>query len=131
MGRVGQKRGLGTSQYPGVSFHKSTNRWRAKLIYKGQKFHLGTFKNEEDAAKVYEKKLAELNADSAKCTNEKPSGHTSEGVGRVSPKAVHKRENDWLGPEDIKEADRKLRELMADPRVVKFLEEHSFILDSI
>jgi len=49
-----------SSKYKGVYLHKRTNRYRATIRYKGKRFHLGSFKNEVDAAKAYDKKACEL-----------------------------------------------------------------------
>ena len=49
-----------TSRYKGVSRHKKTNRYLAAICYQGKRFHLGTFRDEVDAAKAYDKKAREL-----------------------------------------------------------------------
>ncbi len=49
-----------TSKYKGVSWHKASNKWCAKIRFNGESIHLGVFKNERDAAKVYDKKAKEL-----------------------------------------------------------------------
>ena len=49
-----------SSKYKGVYLHKRSNRYHAAIGYKGKRFHLGTFKNEVDAAKAYDKKACEL-----------------------------------------------------------------------
>jgi len=41
-----------TSQYRGVFFDKTTNRWKAQLYYKRKKFYLGLFHSEERAAEA-------------------------------------------------------------------------------
>lgn len=44
----------GTSTFKGVSFHKATKKWRAKIWLKGKRRHLGLFINERDAARAYD-----------------------------------------------------------------------------
>jgi hypothetical protein len=54
-GTVSQKKG-GTSEFCGVSWHKSRRKWNAKLKYGGKKHHLGCFAEdrEEDAARAFD-----------------------------------------------------------------------------
>ncbi len=42
-----------TSVYKGVYWAKTRNRWYAGIKYNGKSRHLGSFKNEDDAAKAY------------------------------------------------------------------------------
>ena len=51
----------GTSKYIGVSWHKSSKKWRASLSHKSIKYDLGYFKNEIEAHKAYQAKLKEIN----------------------------------------------------------------------
>ncbi len=44
----------GTSEYRGVSFHKKDGKWQACICFRGVHKHLGTFKNEQDAARAYD-----------------------------------------------------------------------------
>ena len=44
-----------TSKYKGVSFYKRDNKWRAQIMIDGKETHLGYFKDEIEAAKVYDK----------------------------------------------------------------------------
>lgn len=44
----------GTSEYAGVHFHTITNCWRAVIKVDGIKSHLGSYDNEELAARIYE-----------------------------------------------------------------------------
>ncbi len=44
----------GTSRYRGVSFHRTIGKWQACIGLNGKDRHLGTFDNEEDAARVYD-----------------------------------------------------------------------------
>ncbi|WZN62343.1 AP2-like ethylene-responsive transcription factor [Chloropicon roscoffensis] len=52
-GRRGRKNG--SSLYRGVTFHKQTGRWRASVRTKGKQHDLGGYKDEEMAAKAYDK----------------------------------------------------------------------------
>lgn len=49
-----------SSIYKGVSWHKSTNRWRAVIRINGKQKHLGTFLNDRDAHLAFEKANEEL-----------------------------------------------------------------------
>jgi AP2-like factor, euAP2 lineage len=42
-----------TSHYRGVSRDKSKKKWQARIKVEGQSSHLGTFENEDDAARAY------------------------------------------------------------------------------
>lgn len=43
-----------TSQYKGVHWVKSRERWRAKIRFNGHAIHLGDFESEREAAEVYD-----------------------------------------------------------------------------
>lgn len=49
-----------TSNFKGVSWYKFTNKFVAQINIKGIKTHLGYFKTEEEASKVYQLKLKEI-----------------------------------------------------------------------
>jgi uncharacterized membrane-anchored protein len=44
-----------SSQYRGVSWQKSENKWKAQIRYDGKKHYLGLFKDEEEAAREYDR----------------------------------------------------------------------------
>lgn len=44
-----------TSKYKGVSLRKNENKWVAHIDYQCRRIHLGYFKDEEEAAKAYDK----------------------------------------------------------------------------
>lgn len=44
-----------TSKYKGVHWEKARDRWLAQIKVDGSKINLGRFKNEEDAARAYDK----------------------------------------------------------------------------
>jgi len=50
----------GTSKYTGVSWRKDSRNWRARIKVNGKYLTLGTFDNELEASKVYQKALKEL-----------------------------------------------------------------------
>ncbi len=54
-----QKRKL-SSKYPGVSFHKRANNWRARVQVNNKKIHLGCFDNEIDACNIYKEALESI-----------------------------------------------------------------------
>ena len=43
-----------SSKYKGVSFRKRTKKWDAKIRYDGKNKHIGSFKDEIEAAKAYD-----------------------------------------------------------------------------
>ena len=50
-----------STQYYGVTFCKSKNKFRSVLVYNKKQIHLGFFENELDAAKAYNLRAEELN----------------------------------------------------------------------
>jgi hypothetical protein len=44
-----------TSKYPGVSWHKLTNKWIAHISINGKVYHLGSFTSEEEAFEKYKR----------------------------------------------------------------------------
>ena len=54
------KDSISTSQYIGVSWEKSYNKWRAEIRINGRSKFLGRFTQEIDAAKAYENELNKL-----------------------------------------------------------------------
>jgi hypothetical protein len=54
-----------SSKYFGVSLITSYKKWRSAICFNGETFRLGTFEDEIDAAKAYNKKAIELYGDNA------------------------------------------------------------------
>lgn len=48
------------SGYKGVSWYKQTSSWVARVVCDGKYYHVGYYKNPEDAARAYNKKATEL-----------------------------------------------------------------------
>jgi hypothetical protein len=48
------------SKYLGVCLFKQTNKWQARVQKDGKYYHVGYFKNEDDAALAYNRKAKEL-----------------------------------------------------------------------
>ena len=55
-----QKHLSSSSQYVGVSWIKSRNKWKSAIINNNKKFHLGYFTNEIDASNAYQNKLTQI-----------------------------------------------------------------------
>jgi hypothetical protein len=49
-----------TSKYKGVFWCRRAGRFRARIVLNRKQFYLGTFHNEEDAARAYNAKAIEL-----------------------------------------------------------------------
>ena len=49
-----------SSKYKGVSWNKANKRFLATISCDGKTYHLGTFKDEIEAAKAYDKKAKQL-----------------------------------------------------------------------
>jgi hypothetical protein len=57
-----------SSKYKGVWWHKSSLKWGATVVFEKKKIHLGTFKNEIDAAKAYDEAAKKYHGEFA-CLN--------------------------------------------------------------
>lgn len=64
--KAGKRRGVrnSSSKYKGV-FRRKTGKWTSQLTYKGKRYYLGTFENEEEAAIAYNKKAIEVHGEKA------------------------------------------------------------------
>ena len=67
------------SSYVGVSYHKSTGKWRADTHANNKHISLGLYDNEIDAAKAYDRKMMELKGNLAK-TNFPKENYIKEGA---------------------------------------------------
>ena len=65
--RNSRKRAGSGSQFKGVTRIKGTDRWRAQIMVNGQKRNLGSFRDEESAARCYDAKARELHGEYARC----------------------------------------------------------------
>ncbi len=50
----------GTSKHKGVTWSKSSNKWKCSIVLNGENIHLGYFENEIIAARTYNNKAVEL-----------------------------------------------------------------------
>lgn len=50
----------GSSEYPGVCWHKNLNKWVSQITINGEYKYLGSFTSEEEAAEAYQNALKEL-----------------------------------------------------------------------
>jgi hypothetical protein len=55
-----RKHKLTYSKYKGVVWNKKLNKWQSRILHENKRIHIGTFQNEIDAAKAYDKKSKEL-----------------------------------------------------------------------
>jgi len=58
--RSDKRNGTTTSKYPGVSWHKSNQKWIAQIRINGVRRSLGCFNTQELASEAYQNALAEL-----------------------------------------------------------------------
>lgn len=49
-----------SSRFKGVCWHKKDRRWVAKIVYGYRRYSLGTYRDEEDAARAYDAAAREL-----------------------------------------------------------------------
>ena len=83
-GRMGRKNPL--SIYRGVTFHKDSGRWLARVYIKGKQHGLGGYKEEEMAAKAFDKAVIKITGKDA-YTNFPPEEYEemlSRGASEVS-----------------------------------------------
>jgi hypothetical protein len=56
-----------TSKYPGVCWHKASDKWAAAISINGKPKHLGLFKTELEAFEVYKRALNKLTGEKVVC----------------------------------------------------------------
>ena len=56
-----------SSEYKGVSWHKRTQKWQARIKINGKQQYLGIFSDEETAARAYDRAARELFGEFAHC----------------------------------------------------------------
>ena len=78
-----------TSMFPGVYWSKNNNIWVSQIVYKKKTYHLGNFKDEEDAAKVYEKAHNDIESDTFNIEN----FHTKKYKERDNKAVKHEKES--------------------------------------
>lgn len=49
-----------SSKYVGVGFIEKSKKWKSRIVFKGKRVHLGTFKNEIDAHNAYQNALKQI-----------------------------------------------------------------------
>ena len=60
------KREAKKSKYRGVSWDKSLNKWRARIMVNGKRLSLGVYDDEKEAAKAYDLQAIRINGSKAK-----------------------------------------------------------------
>jgi hypothetical protein len=60
-------RGIKSSKFPGVCFHKKNKNWVSHIMVDGKIRHLGSFSDEKEAAKAYEKACREIVGEELVC----------------------------------------------------------------
>jgi uncharacterized protein (UPF0216 family) len=61
-----KKREYATSKYYGVSYNDQLKRWMCRATFKGQRYYMGVFKEEKNAAIAYNEKAIEILGDKAR-----------------------------------------------------------------
>jgi hypothetical protein len=78
-----------SSKYRGVIWHKSRNKWEAKIMYDGKQHHLGSFEDEEEAAKAYDRAARAHQGNAAKPNFEQPAKQHRGGGGTARNSAEY------------------------------------------
>jgi hypothetical protein len=78
-----------SSKYRGVSWFKSENKWEAKIGYDGKSHNLGSFEDEEEAARAYDRAARTHHGNAAKSNFEQPAKRHRDGEGTARTSAKH------------------------------------------
>jgi uncharacterized protein YueI len=108
-----------SSEYRGVSWNKSSNKWKAQINYDGKRHYLGVFEDEEEAARAYdiaekahqdEKEQAEHTLVHDTCAGPKqPKPHPASGFNGVHASGKSSRKRPRKGENDCSLALKKVR----------------------
>jgi hypothetical protein len=69
-----------TSGVKGVSLHKQSGKWRARITVNGQRFHLGNFDTVDQAANAYAQAASTYHTHNPHASKRKPRGLVNPGV---------------------------------------------------
>lgn len=80
-----------SSQYTGVSYFKSLNKWKAAISFNKKSYSLGYYENEIDAHYAYEKALKEINE-----TGKLTPYHNPKNSSKYKGVTYYRKTNKWM-----------------------------------